>query len=175
VLIRRATPGDATALATVHVRSWQAAYRGLMPDEVLDGLSVERRVGMWRTILRSGLAGHVVFVAEGDGEGPDGDALCGFVHVGPARDADLGPETAELTSLYLLPEVWGRGAGRALMAGAVDAMRDDGYASAVLWVLVTNERARRFYEIAGWSCDGTEKSEPFGPATLTETRYRRSL
>ena len=50
-----------------------------------------------------------------------------------------------------------------------------GYASAVLWVLVTNERARRFYEIAGWSCDGTEKSEPFGPATLTETRYGRPL
>ncbi len=94
---------------------------------------------------------------------------------GRRRDADLGAETAELTSLYLLPEVWGHGAGRALMAGAVDAMRDAGYVSAVLWVLVTNERARRFYEIAGWSCDGTEKSELFGPATLTETRYGRLL
>jgi GNAT superfamily N-acetyltransferase len=175
VLIRRATPGDATALATVHVRSWQAAYRGLMPDEVLDGLSVERRAVMWRAIIKSGLPGHVVLVAQGDGDGRDGDALCGFAHVGPGRDADLGAETAELTSLYLLSEVWGRGAGRALMAAAVDAMRDAGYVSAVLWVLVTNERARRFYEIAGWSCDGAEKSELFGPATLTETRYGRPL
>jgi GNAT superfamily N-acetyltransferase len=175
VLIRRGTPDDVTALATVHVRSWQAAYRGFMPDEVLDGLSVERRAVMWRAILQSGLPGHAVLVTQGDGEGPDGSALCGFAHVGPARDADLGAETAELTSLYLLPEVWGRGAGRALMAGAVDAMREAGYVSAVLWVLVTNERARRFYEIAGWSCDGTEKSELFGPATLTETRYRRLL
>ncbi len=165
-------------MATVHVRSWQMAYRGLMPDEVLDGLSVERRADMWRAILEPGpaAAGHIFLVAEaGEGEGRDGNALCGFVHVCPARDADLGPETAELTSLYLLPEAWGRGAGRALMARAVDDMREAGYGSAVLWVLVTNERARRFYEIAGWSCDGTEKSEPFGPATLAETRYGRSL
>jgi ribosomal protein S18 acetylase RimI-like enzyme len=178
VLIRRATPGDETAVATVHVRSWQVAYRGLMPDEVLDGLSVERRADMWRAILEPGpgAARHIFLVAEaGGGERPDGNALCGFVHVGPARDADLGPETAELTSIYLLPEAWGRGAGRALMARAVDAMREAGYASAVLWVLVTNERARRFYDIAGWSADGTEKSEPFGPATLVEARYRRPL
>jgi GNAT superfamily N-acetyltransferase len=134
VLIRRATPGDVIAVATVHVRSWQAAYRGLMPDEVLDGLSVERRAGMWRSVLQT-----------------------------------------ELASIYLLPEAWGCGSGRALMARAVGAMREAGYASAVLWVLVGNERARRFYEIAGWSCDGAEKSERFGSATLTETRYRRSL
>ncbi len=175
MLIRRATPGDVIAVATVHVRSWQAAYRGLMPDEVLDGLSVERRADMWRSILQTGLAGHVVLVAETDGARQGGDALCGFVHVGPARDADLGLDTAELSSIYLLPEAWGCGSGRALMAGAVEAMREAGYASAVLWVLVGNERARRFYEIAGWSCDGTEKSERFGSATLTETRYRRSL
>jgi GNAT superfamily N-acetyltransferase len=178
MLIRRATPRDVTAVATVHVRSWQAAYRGLMPDEVLDGLSVERRAGMWRSILQLGLAGHVVLVAEADGAdgaGQDGDTLCGFVHVGPARDADQGPETAELASIYLLPEAWGHGTGRALMTGAVEVMREAGYASAVLWVLVANEQARRFYEIAGWSCDGTEKSELFGPVTLTETRYGRSV
>jgi hypothetical protein len=47
-------------------------------------------------------------------------------------------------------------------------------------VLETNERARRFYDAAGWTCDGAEKSEHVGGqaprgATVTETRYRRRL
>ncbi len=169
--IRRATTDDVTEVATVHVRSWQVAYRGLIPDEVLDDLSVERRAAMWRQILGLNLAGHAVLVAQADGEGE----VCGFVHVGPARDGDVDPGTAEVAAIYLLAEAWGQGTGRELMAEAVRTMRDAGYQSAVLWVLVANDRARRFYEIAGWSCDGTEKSEPFGPATLVETRYRRPL
>jgi hypothetical protein len=36
IQLRRATPEDAAALAAVEVRSWRAAYRGLMPDAYLD-------------------------------------------------------------------------------------------------------------------------------------------
>ena len=52
----------------------------------------------------------------------------------------------------------------------------EGYHSATLWVLVTNDRARRFYEAAGWSRDGAEKTERIGgAASITEVRYRRPL
>jgi ribosomal protein S18 acetylase RimI-like enzyme len=168
VQIRPAGPDDADAIASVHVASWQAAYRGLMPDAVLDGLSVERRADMWRQILAPGRTGHVVLVAAGE----DGTGMSGFAHGGPGRDADLEPGTAELFSIYLLPGDWGRGAGRALMDGVLEGLGQQGYTAAVLWVLVGNDRARRFYEIAGWSGDGNEKSEEFGGAVLTETRYR---
>jgi GNAT superfamily N-acetyltransferase len=34
-------------VACVHVRSWQAAYRGLLPDEYLDGLRAEDRANRY--------------------------------------------------------------------------------------------------------------------------------
>jgi hypothetical protein len=45
--IRPARPGDETAIARVHVDSWRTTYRGIMPDDVLAGQSVERRERQW--------------------------------------------------------------------------------------------------------------------------------
>jgi len=168
VPIRGATPDDAPDIAIVQVRSWQAAYRGLMPDEVLDGLSVQRRTEVWRSV--AGRPEEAVLVVEGDG------GVEGFAHVCAGRDGDVDAGTGEVSSIYLLPSAWGRGDGRALMDAAVARLSADGYHTAVLWVLVTNDRARRFYDAAGWVCDGAEKTELIGgSASITETRYRRPL
>ena len=43
----------------------------------------------------------------------------------------------------------------------------------MLWVLDTNIRARRFYEVAGWKPDGGLKTETLGDLLLSEVRYRR--
>jgi GNAT superfamily N-acetyltransferase len=169
VTIRRATPADALAVASVHVRSWQAAYRGLMPDEALDGLSVERRARFWRSFLGDQRPGEHVLVAVHEGE------VCGFAHAGACRDPAATPATGEIASLYLGPEAWGMGRGRALMDACVEQMVQDGHRQAVLWVLVTNARARRFYEVAGWRCDEAVKTEEMAGAMVTETRYWRPL
>jgi GNAT superfamily N-acetyltransferase len=169
VRVRAATADDADAIASVQVRSWQAAYRGLMPDEVLEGLTVERRVEVWRS-LAAGRPKESVLVLEGDG------GIEGFAHVCAGRDADADAGTGEVSSIYLLPAAWGKGRGRALMEAAVGRLSAEGYHTATLWVLVSNDRARRFYETAGWSCDGTEKTERVGArSSITETRYRRPL
>ena len=42
--IRRARPEDAEAVARVHVAGWRHAYRGLLPDDYLDGLDWRDRV-----------------------------------------------------------------------------------------------------------------------------------
>jgi len=169
VRIRGATPDDAPGIASVQVRSWQAAYAGLMPDEVLDGLSVQRRTEVWRSVV-AGRPGEAVLVLEGDG------GVEGFAHMCAGRDADVDVGTGEVSSIYLLPSAWGKGNGRALMDAAVRRLSTDGYHTAILWVLVTNDRARRFYDAAGWFCDGAEKTELVGgTASITETRYRRPL
>ena len=48
--IREAELCDARGIAEVHVRSWQAVYAGIVPDEDLARLSVDQRHEFWRHI-----------------------------------------------------------------------------------------------------------------------------
>jgi ribosomal protein S18 acetylase RimI-like enzyme len=169
VTIRSAIAADAEGIAQVHVRSWQAAYRGQLPDLVLEGLSVEHRARFWRSFIHASRPGEHLFVVV------EASTVCGFAHAGLCRDPGAPAKTGEISSIYLMPEVWGTGLGRALMQTCVDRLAADGYHEAVLWVLATNTRARRFYEAAGWACDEALKTEEMAGTTVTETRYRRSL
>lgn len=167
--IRLATPDDAWAIATVHVRSWQAAYRGIIPDDRLDGLSVERRAEWWGTEWWTGDAARRLLVAERP------DAVVAFAAVGGSRDEGAGAATGELFAIYADPDAWGRGLGRALLAAATVELRAGGFTDATLWVLEENARARRFYEAAGWRPDGATQTDELGDVTLHEVRYRTAL
>ncbi len=169
--VRPARPTDAPAIARAHIRSWQAAYRGLLPDEMLDGLDshIERRTQRWEDILAHDLD-HVL-VAE------QLDEVVGFAHVSRCRDEDHGllHHVGEIPAIYLMKEAWGLGLGRSLMAGAERLLVEARFDRACLWVLEGNARARRFYEAAGWSADGAEKSETMPGASLHEVRYVKPL
>ena len=171
VRVRAARTADAAQIALVHVRSWQSAYRGLGPEGYLDSLDPVRRLVGWERVLAElDPVSDGVLVAE------EGGRVQGFVAYCPSRDDDTDPrETGEITVLYLLPDAWGQGTGRRLMAAAVDGLTAAGCAQAILWVLDSNTRARRFYDAAGWRPDGSSKDEDIGGASVTELRYRRSL
>jgi hypothetical protein len=47
VNVRRARLQDAAAIARVHVDAWRSTYRGIVPDEHLDGMSYERSKRNW--------------------------------------------------------------------------------------------------------------------------------
>ncbi|WP_285782789.1 GNAT family N-acetyltransferase [Microbispora sp. NBRC 16548] len=117
MVIRRAEPADAEAIAAVHVRSWQAAYPGLMPQAYLDGLTPAMRLPVWERLLgESSPPRTEVLVAEADG------SVAGFAALGPDRDDDVDPASvAEISAIYLMPEVWGAGVGGRLMAAALDS------------------------------------------------------
>ena len=167
--IRAAVPADAAEIARVHVASWRAAYRGLLPDRYLERLSVDDRAPTWRRRIDGRQPGEAVLVAERVG------AIVGFASAGPTRDRDADPRSVgEVYAVYLAPAEWGRGAGRRLLERAVAALRDVGFAHAGLWVLETNAHARGFYEHLGWRADGSTKQERFGER-VTEVRYRLAL
>lgn len=142
VIVRRAFPEDAEALAHLHLDVWEDAYTGLMPQQVLEErrATVTDRVDRWRSILESH---DRTLVAEG----PKG--LIGFAGTGPGRDNDVDTDL-ELMGLYVRADWWGTGVGYALFDGAV------GDRAAYLWVLAGNDRAIRFYERQGFRLDGTE-------------------
>lgn len=167
--VRPAILEDAQAIAEVHVKSWQGAYRGLLPHEYLAGLSVERRTQMWTRILSDSTLD--VFVAL------DNDAkVVGFASLQASRDDDASDGTGEVTAIYVLPDYWGQGYGRALMDAALARAREMGFRAVTLWVLSSNARAKSFYEKAGFTTDGTEKTDTVGGSIeLHEVRYRIEL
>lgn len=167
--IREATSKDAPRLAEIHVRSWQAAYRGQLDDDYLDGLDVQGRLEQHRRSLEEPRANWRTWLAE------DGGRVVGFAVTGPSEDADAERTTAEVYAIYLEPARVGTGLGRDLFAHVVDDLRERGFVSATLWVLETNERARRFYETAGWKPDGTITSERVDCEMRPTVRYRTTL
>jgi GNAT superfamily N-acetyltransferase len=171
VTIRPATMHDATAIADVHVRSWQAAYRGMMPGDYLDRLDPADRLPLWRRLLADPDRSRAdVLVAAGD------DGICGFSSFGPTRDEDEDPgRVADVRAIYLAPGSMGHGVGRVLMTASVERLVRMGYEQVTLWVLDVNERARRFYEVARFRADGASKLDERDELHLTEVRYRRPL
>jgi ribosomal protein S18 acetylase RimI-like enzyme len=164
--VRTATPEDAAAVANVHVRSWQAGYRGLLPDEYLDGLRLEDRMTHYNFgATDPSLPTTMVAVADG--------VICGFVTTGPSRDD--GPLSGEVHALYVDPSAWGRGVGRLLVAEARTYLGLLGFDAAVLWVLVGNHRAERFYRLDGWLPDGRRRTDKVWGLIVEETCYRRRL
>jgi GNAT superfamily N-acetyltransferase len=168
-LIRRARPEDARPVAEVHVASWQHAYRGLLPDDYLERLSVDHREAMWREAFADPDQASGAFVAEIDGR------IVGFASFGPSRDEEIPERTGEVPAIYLDPAVLGTGVGRELFEAATIALRDAGFARATLWVLEANALARRFYEKAGWAWDGAVSTHLFDCANEPVVRYAVDL
>lgn len=172
VELRDATRDDAHAIADVLVRSWRAAYRGLLPDDVLAGLSLSEREQFWSEALAAGMPRTRAVVATVAG------AVVGFAATGPplvpADRAD--PTLGDLYSLYLAPDVWRRGIGTQMHAAALDRLRSCGFTHAGLWVLDTNERALRFYQRHGWTDTGRSQLDRGpGGTELRERRLHRDL
>ena len=155
------------AVARVHVRSWQVAYRTLIPDHFLDNLRPEDRARRYDFATRDPYKPRTVVATEGQ-------AILGFATTSPSRDADL-PEHGELCALYVDPKLWGRGVGAVLIAAARARLVEAGFRNALLWMLAGNIRAERFYGIDGWMSDGMCRTDTSRGVVLEELRLQRKL
>jgi len=167
IAVRTVEAEERLAVARVHVRSWQVAYRGIFPDEYLDQLSPEDRAARY-TFDSDDPSGQITIVAT------DGTTICGFASAGVSRDSDL-EAAGEIYAIYVDPGSWGLGAGRQLIENARSRLREMGFSESFLWVLEGNERAKRFYTIDGWMPDGSARTEDRWGVIAHEIRYRRPL
>src|SRR5882672_307158 len=125
--IRPATLADVDAIAAIHVEAWRETYRGLLPDSLLDQLSIPSRAEQWRRALERDAAITSIFVAA-----PATSDPIGFVAGGPRRGAATAA-AAEVYALYVLQRAQRQGIGRRLMQALAIALRDRGFNSLGLW------------------------------------------
>lgn len=168
--VREMTLSDCDRVAEIRVRGWQHAYRGMIPQSYLDGLSVAQDAERHRTRLARADGRAVNLVAE-DARGE----VVGWSCHGPYREGEVLTDDAELYAVYVHPDHLGQGAGRALLAESLTHCAAAGHGRLLLWVLKENVRARRFYERAGFRADGTEEPFDVEGVAVPEVRYSRAL
>jgi ribosomal protein S18 acetylase RimI-like enzyme len=166
--IRDAQLADAERIATIQVRAWQAAYRGVMPDTYLDELDVEDRAVYWRNAVQVLEPGQRLKVIVENG------VVVGFAAAGPEHDG-RSAGVGELYAINLDPSRWRRGLGRVLLRDMTADLTGLGYSEAVLWVVPQNDRARRFYESEQWRDDDVRREDEVFGVVVPEMRYRRRL
>ncbi|MDN7427108.1 GNAT family N-acetyltransferase [Burkholderia sp. AU16741] len=165
--IRTATVADASAIADIHVASWQATYTDIMPAPFLAGLSVEKRTAAWRQALDAGRPRVALAFTN--------HAPAGWIAYGPTRDTDKDRAWGEIEAIYLHPSHCGQGIGALLVDHACRALHDTGHAWVSLWVLVRNCRARAFYEREGFVAERDIKTFEIDGMSIEEVRYWRAL
>ncbi len=167
-MLRRATMGDVCNLGAVHVASWKETYAGILPEDMLAGLSIEARSAMWARILDdpSAFGRTAVYVAE------DGTGIIGLSACGQQRDHRLRERgfDAEISAIYVLRSQQRRGIGRALMREMALDLRYREFDAAALWVLRENTTARDFYRKLGGEMVA-EREDKRENATLVEIAY----
>jgi len=155
--IRPMAADDVEEVSRLYVRSWQAGYKGLLPQFYLDLLSPER----WQ-IAFTGQPGSFVLT--------EGGVIAGHSNARPAADEKM-PGWGEVQTLYVLPEFWGRGFGTALLDNSVQWLKKQGFDRIYLWALDGNVRARRLYEKYGFTPTSDTLLCQVGNVEVTDIRY----
>jgi GNAT superfamily N-acetyltransferase len=159
--VRDARSEDAEAIARIHVRTWQEAYKHVLPADRLAELSEDERATQWRDWLKRSEITALVAV--------EGDKVRAFASGGPSRDEE---GVGELYAIYVEPVGWGTGLGRDLIVETERCLRGSGFREAMLWVLEDNPRARRFYEAGAWFPEASRAQTLLG-VDISEIRYRK--
>jgi RimJ/RimL family protein N-acetyltransferase len=166
MLLRSATFADAADIARIQVKGWKVAYKGILPESELACLDIDDRKRFWRRRLME-MPG-VVFVAQNSEE------IAGFCDLLPVRsDEPNTVDPLEIMAIYISPQQWRRGIGRLFLQRALVYAEQEGYRNIILWVLLANLPARKFYEAFGFREDGAQKTETMmDRSRIPELRYR---
>jgi ribosomal protein S18 acetylase RimI-like enzyme len=136
--IREAIAADLSALADLHVRTWNATY-----PEVQKKPTYEIRERQWRQVFEVTDGSWFCFVVEG----PNGE-LVGFAKGTPYDHRDLPDYAGELSKIYLLVEYQRQGWGRRLVGHVARRFLSQGISSMLLFADAENPSCR-FYEALG--------------------------
>lgn len=140
ILYRVPAVPDAEAIARLHVASWREAYRGTVPQQVLDAVDIEDRITRWQGYLSGG---GVTFLAE------VGGAAAGFIRAGTPEEPMVAGADGHIFALYVLARHQRCGIGAGLLGRAAAEWLRRGGSALSVGVLSENAPAVAFYEAMG--------------------------
>ena len=152
--VRLAVPDDMLDILVVRIASWNAAYRDILPRKYLDAMRKETKLDVPRG----------TWVVESD------RIVAGYCFLAPT-----GPGAVEIKELYVHPDYFRMGLGRALLGAIIASLARSGVEQIGLWVLEKNERGQLFYEALGFRSDGQKREFVTGGAKQRAALYRRPL
>ena len=167
--VRPATLRDAKQIAELHNATVRDAFKTtLATDTPLPVVPLDKRQAYWREAIEySEPQVHVAL---------DDDKIVGFVGFDRSRDKGTPQTMGEIWAIYVATSHWAKGVGLALWDACREGLVDEGCLDVSLWVLLRNERAMRFYDLAGFKREmNTAKTVPMGSGKVEEIRLKRSL
>ena len=166
--VRPAQLREAQAIADLHVSASHAAYHGIIPAEHLNTMPMSKRLSLWREAIEYGDPQVQVAL--------DGGRIVGFVGYDRSRDKGTKNTVGEVWAIYVEEGYWNQGVGLALWDAAREGLVEEGCTTVTVWIPLRNERALRFFDLAGFKRElNTAKTVPMGSIKIEEIRLKRAL
>ncbi|OFZ53425.1 MAG: hypothetical protein A2428_10160 [Bdellovibrionales bacterium RIFOXYC1_FULL_54_43] len=166
IAIRDVSIADARNIAQIHTKTWQATYRGIIPDEFLDAMSEDVATPRFTRIItdhRQNRPECPFLVAILD------NAIVGFAD--GVRPVDAPAEyDCEIKAIYVDPLFQQRGAGRALVRESARRFSERGFRGMIIWAAAENPW-RRFYERIGGQLLPLDKEMEIGGKAIPHVAY----
>ena len=164
-VIRLAVPADVPDMAEVLCRSWEVAYRDIIPAEFIHEKNSTRLEQYRQSITDDNSTQYVI---------QENRKTIGIMWVAPSQDDDMGDNCYDVHAIYLHPDYSQQGIGTQAMEFAFDIARNLGKTIITVWVLKENLNSVRFCEKCGFLADGKVKEREYGKALLI-IRMRKDL
>ena len=166
--VRPATLRDAKQIAELHNATAQEAFKTMIAEATVPPVPLDKRQAYWREAIEySEPQVHVAI---------DEDKIVGFVGFDRSRDKGTPPTMGEIWAMYVATSHWGRGVGLALWDAAREGLQEEGCAKVSIWLPIANDRAVRFFELAGLKRElSSAKTIAVGGVKIEEIRLSRTL
>lgn len=156
IIIRLAVFADAPDMANIHARSWEAAYKDIIPTEYIKGKN-SARAARWERILSAENKTHYIILNDNTAVGMMTIGAPQYENVETKNDIGIDDSFWELHNIYLHPDYYHRGIGTTALDFAMNKAREAGKTNMLLWVFEENKNAVKFYEKCGFAADGASK------------------
>jgi ribosomal protein S18 acetylase RimI-like enzyme len=105
-----------------------------------------------------------------------GERIVGFIGYDRSRDDGSKHTMGDIWAVYVDADFLGLGVGLSLWDSARDGLIEEGCTDVSIWLPIANERAMRFFELAGFKREmPSAKTVAIGGAKIEEMRLKRAL